>query len=229
MPALPIRRASQETASRPARSGEVFDVLKRDIMLGRFTAGEILTELDLAQRFGCSQGPVREALLQLQEEGLVLRQGHRGTRVSECTADEAVEMFRMRRSIECRGVVRALRRPSRTLLVDLAALATAMEQAAVEDDEYRLAERDRDFHSRLFRDADLPALEPILHRCLIHNHRFKISRSDGSRDLFATARRHGSIVDAVRRGDVVSAVGARGHHIATIVDIGPDVFAEASD
>ena len=49
---------------RPARSGEVFDALKREIMLGELAVGEPLVELELAARFGCSQGPVREALLQ---------------------------------------------------------------------------------------------------------------------------------------------------------------------
>ncbi len=207
MPTLRLRRRP-EAAPRPARSVDVFDALKRDIMLGGLAAGEILVELDLAARFGCSQGPVREALLQLQEEGLVLRQGHRGTRVSDCTADEAIEMFRMRQSIECRGVTRALKRPGRTLMAELASLLAAMEQAAADDDEYRL-----------------PAIEPILHRCLIHNHRFKISRFAGARDLVATAGRHRSILEAVERGDEASAVAALGHHIATIVDLGPDVFA----
>jgi DNA-binding GntR family transcriptional regulator len=224
MPTLRLRRRA-EAAPRPARSVDVFDALKRDIMLGGLAAGEILVELDLAARFGCSQGPVREALLQLQEEGLVLRQGHRGTRVSDCTADEAIEMFRMRQSIECRGVARALRRRGHALVAELASFLAAMEQAAADDDEYRLAELDRDFHLRLFRDADLPAIEPILHRCLIHNHRFKISRFAGTRDLVATAGRHRSILEAVERGDEASAVAALGHHIATIVDLGPDVFA----
>jgi DNA-binding GntR family transcriptional regulator len=224
MPTVRLRRPSQ-AAPRPARSVDVFDALKRDIMLGGLAAGESLVELDLAARFGCSQGPVREALLQLQEEGLVLRQGHRGTRVSDCTADEAIEMFRMRQSIECRGVARALKRPGGTLVTELASLLAAMEQAAADDDEYRLAELDRDFHLRLFRDADLPAIEPVLHRCLIHNHRFKISRFAGARDLVATAGRHRAILDAVERGDEASAVSALGHHIATIVDLGPDVFA----
>lgn len=227
MPPLHLR-PSAETTPRPARSIDVFDALKRDIMLGRLAAGEALVELDLAARFGCSQGPVREALLQLQEEGLVLRQGHRGTRVSDCTADEAIEMFRMRQSIECRGVARALARSDRTLVTELASLLAAMERAAADDDEYRLADLDRSFHLRLFRAADLPAVEPILHRCLIHNHRFKISRSAGARDLVATAGRHRSILAAVERGDEAAAVAALGHHIATIVDLGPEVFAGTS-
>src|SRR6266436_5741397 len=142
MPVLRHRRPA-EGPPRPARSIDVFDALKRDIMLGARRAGETLVELELAACFGCSQGPVREALLQLQEEGLVVRLGHRGTRVSDCTSDEAIEMFRMRQSIERRGVARALERSSRTLVAELSSLLAAMELAAADDDEYRLADLDR--------------------------------------------------------------------------------------
>lgn len=226
MSGLNLQRLQQPSAPRSARSGEVYEAVKREIMLGGLSAGTPLVELELAGAFGCSQGPVREALLQLQEEGLVIRQGHRGTRVAECTADEAVEMFRLRQSIECRGVVRAVQRPSRTLVADLRVLVEAMEEAAAADDEYRLAEHDRDFHRRLLRDANLPALEPILHRCLVHNHRFKISQSKAERDLPSTARRHYAIVDAIERLDAATAVKALAHHIATIVDLGPQVFSD---
>lgn len=209
------------------KASVVFMSLKRDIMLGELVAGEPLTELDLAARFQCSQGKVREALLQLQEEGLVRRQGHRGTQVSACTVDEAVEMFRVRQQIECNGIVRALRYKSRTLISDLRGLANDMVEAAKVDDELQLAAFDRDFHRRIFRDANLPALDPILHRCLVHNHRFKISRSIGSRDLMATALRHRAIIETIEQGDVSAASQALHHHIATIVDFGPTIFPDA--
>lgn len=225
MSALPAsQRPTRVAPSRPARSAVAFDALKHDIMLGLLAPGDPLVEMELAARFACSQGTVREALLQLQEEGLVRRLGHRGTQVSDCTADEAVEMFRVRQQIECNGVVRALARPSRSLVADLEGLAEAMLEAARDDDEMRLAAFDRDFHRRLFRDADLPALDPILHRCLVHNHRFKISQSAGVRDLVATAQRHRPVVEAVARGDAEAATRTLHHHIATIVDFGPSVF-----
>lgn len=212
--------------AKPAKSAATFNALKRDIMLGVLPAGAALTELDLAAHFSCSQGTVREALLQLQEEGLVRRQGHRGTQVSECTEAEAVEMFRVRQQIECNGILRALQMPTRTLITDLKTLFDKMLEAAAAGDELELASLDRDFHRRLFQDAQLPALDPILHRCLVHNHRFKISRSTSPRDLVATAQRHASIIDAVEAGDVGRACEALRHHIATIVDLGPDVFPD---
>jgi DNA-binding GntR family transcriptional regulator len=221
------RPNGRTSTGKPAKSATTFNALKRDIMLGVLPAGAALTELDLAAHFACSQGTVREALLQLQEEGLVLRQGHRGTQVSECTEAEAVEMFRVRQQIEGNGILRVLQAPSRTLIPDLKALFADMIEAARLDDELELASCDRDFHRRIFQDARLPALDPILHRCLVHNHRFKISRSTTPRNLVATAQRHGSIIEAIESGDVLRASEAMNHHIATIVDFGPDVFTDA--
>lgn len=222
------RSQGRQGQGKPPKSAAAFNGLKREIMLGLLPAGAALTELELAAHFGCSQGTVREALLQLQEEGLVLRKGHRGTVVSECTEAEAVEMFRVRQQIECNGVVRVVAARTISLVDDLRALLDDMVEAAEAGDELELASHDRDFHRRIFRDANLPALDPILHRCLIHNHRFKISRSSTPRDLVATAKRHGAIIDAIAAGDVATASEALGHHIATIVDLGPDVFPDAT-
>ena len=216
-----------ESRRRAARSTEIREELKRMIMLGELPPGAPLLELEIANQFGCSQGSVREALLALREEGLVLRLPHRGTRVSECTEAEANEMFRLRHAIETRGIARAFPRITPALLEDLKGLVRDMEAAARDDDEYGLSEFDRQFHRRLFAAAELPALEPILHRCLIHNQRFKITRSGAVRDLVDTAGRHWKIVEALGTGDVGAGVAAIGHHVATIVDPGPDLFPEA--
>ncbi len=208
------------------KSAAAFVSLKREIMLGALQPGQPLIELELATRFSCSQGTVREALLQLQDEGLVLRNGYRGTQVSACTPEEAVELFRIRQSIECRGIVHVLQNPSRTLVADLKGLLSDMTTAAAKGDELELASIDREFHGRIFMDAGLPALDPILRRCLIHNHRFKISRSMGTRDLAQTAQRHEPIVAAIEARDLKAASAALFHHIATIVDFGPNVFPD---
>lgn len=213
--------------TRAARSTEVSRSLKQLIMLGELPPGAALLELEIAARFACSQGSVREALLSLQDEGLVNRQPHKGTRVSDCTPAEAREMFRLRHSIETRALARALPNIDAALLEDLRQSVRAMEQAAKAGDEYALSELDRAFHRRLLAAADLPALEPILHRCLVHNQRFKMTSSGTARDLEKTAARHWTIVNAIESGDRDAAVAAIGHHVATIVDPGPDLFPDS--
>ncbi|MCT8997360.1 GntR family transcriptional regulator [Chelativorans intermedius] len=223
--ALASRRGREATA-RVSKSAEVFEGIKRAIMLGEVVPGEALLELELAEYFGCSQGTVREALLNLQDEGLVVRMGHRGTRVSDCTRDEAVEMFRLRHGIETRGIRRAVQRINDKGLEELRHYLSAMIKAARAKDEYALADFDRSFHMSLFQAADLPAVEPLLSRCILHNQRFKILRSGEQRDLNVTARRHEVIIEALEARDEEAAIRAISHHVATIVDFGPALFEQ---
>ncbi len=72
----------------------VYATLKRRILLNELRPETALTELGVAQEMGCSQGTVREALLRLQEDGLVLREGHRGTTVTPLDADARPRCWR---------------------------------------------------------------------------------------------------------------------------------------
>ena len=104
----------------------------------------------------------------------------------------------------------------------------AMRAAAEAGDEYLLSVHDRRFHARLFAAADLPALQAILGRCLIHNHRYKILTSEPNRALRETADRHLVIIEAFRGRDGDAARRALSHHIATIVDWGPKIIEGAA-
>ena len=71
----------------------VYDTVKRRIMMNEMNPEVGLTELGLARELGCSQGTVREALLRLQEDGLVARAGHRGTTITRIDPEEADEIL----------------------------------------------------------------------------------------------------------------------------------------
>ncbi|WP_138465664.1 GntR family transcriptional regulator [Poseidonocella sp. HB161398] len=205
------------------RSHAVFVALQREIVLGSLAPGLALTELDLAQRFGCSQGTVREALMQLSEEGLVKRLPNRGTHVAPCPAADARALLQLRREIECRHIDRVVEHSDAALLSGLHGHLNAMRNAARDADEYLLSVQDRAFHARLFAAADLPLVAPILTRCLIHAHRYKILNSQPNRALEETAERHVPILEALEAGDVPRLQALLAHHIATIVDFGPDL------
>lgn len=196
----------------------VYELLKRQIMLREAEPGDALSELGLARQFGCSQGVVREALLRLQEDGLVLRSGYRGTSVSTIDPEEAEEMFLLRRSIEARGVRRAVRKLEESDLAEFSALVRRMEDAARAEDAYLLSEFDRALHMGVLRRARMPALEPFLSRCLLHNHRFKMTMSRPARPLLETASRHWRIVEALVQRDIDLAVGVIQQHVDTVAD-----------
>ncbi|WP_167852751.1 GntR family transcriptional regulator [Pseudotabrizicola sediminis] len=175
-----------------------------------------------------SRGTVREALLLLQEEGLVHRMAHRGTVIADCRAEDAKELIRLRHGIECRGVRRAMARQGKGLADVLRHHLGAMQDAAAAGDEYLLSVHDRAFHAGLFEQADLPPVQPVLARCLIHAHRFKILHPEQQRDLLETANRHQVIIEAVAAGDAYAAVDALSHHITTIMDCGPSVLGSGA-
>lgn len=215
-------------ANRPGkRSSIIYETLRREIVLGLQAPQESLLELELAARFNCSQSPVREALLRLQEEGLVVRMSNRGTQVADCAREDMLELIRLRHDIECRGIEKVIEHYNRMVYRDLTKLMQQMEQAAIEDDEYRVSELDQEFHLRIYTEANLPSIVPILKRCLVHNHRYKILTTERQVSLTVTAQRHQQIIDALESGDANTAMDALSQHVTTIVDFGPSILPGA--
>jgi len=208
--------------SRP--SDLVYGIVKRRIILNELTPETVLTELGLAREIGCSQGPIREALLHLQEDGLVVRSGRR-TIVTRLTAEEADEMLALRRRIETRGALKAALNADGSALDDLHGILAAMKEAATEGDEYRVIEADKDFHLALFRLSGLDALGQILARCIMHSNRYKLWAPEHRRPLIETARRHDVLFERLAAGDGSGLAKALGGHIDTIVIQGGDEVA----
>ncbi|GAB2188385.1 GntR family transcriptional regulator [Roseibium sp. LAB1] len=217
-------RARQQVRRGAKRSNVLFECLQKEIMLGELPPGTAILELELANRFECSQSTVREALMFLQTDGLVERLHHRGTFVADSRIEDARELILIRHDIECRGVKRVLNRFGPLLRKELESDLDGMRTAAKDNDEYQLSLHDRNFHLNLYNAADMPTVRPILRRCLIHNHRFKILNSEPNRGLMETAERHVAILDALAAGDEANAVKALSHHITTIVDFGPSIL-----
>jgi DNA-binding GntR family transcriptional regulator len=215
-------RALIPKLSRP--SDLVYGIVKRRIILNELTPETVLTELGLAHEIGCSQGPIREALLRLQEDGLVVRSGRR-TIVTRLTEEEADEMLALRRRIETRGALKAALHADGRALDDLRVILAAMMEAAAEGDEYRVIEADKDFHLALFRLSGLDALGQILARCIMHSNRYKLWAPEHRRPLIETARRHDILYERLAAGDGSGLAAALGSHIDTIVIQGGDEVA----
>jgi len=197
----------------------IYAAVKRRIVLNELRPGVVLTELGLAADLACSQGPVREALMRLQEDGLVQRNGHRGTVVTTLNPDEAEEILALRRRIEVRAAPRAAAAVDAAALERLNRLRDQMAAAAKDGDEYRLIELDTTFHLEIFRLAGLSALEQILVRCILHSHRQKLWEPRHRRPLAETASRHDALFDLLAARDDKGLARALGEHIDTIVDV----------
>lgn len=187
-------------------------------MLNELRPGRVLTEMALAAEYGSSQGAVREALMRIAGEGLVSRSGHQGTVVTDLDATEAAEILGLRRRIEGRGAAAVVRRLAEGDLDPLRAGITAMHDAASADDLWAMVRADTAFHLAIFRIASLQAMQPILSRCILHTHRFRLWAPWHHRKLRATADRHLPILARLDARDAAGLKRELELHLDTIVE-----------
>ena len=219
---MPWTPEPPRTTPPPERAGgkahDVYAWLRQQIMLSRYAPGQSVAELEVAAQMGCTQGTVREAMLRLQEDGLIVRNGYRGTVVTPVSATEGPLFLKLRAQLETDALRQSMPRLAAGPLDALRALVQQMEAAAEAGDEYALFELDQRFHVTLFQRADLPSLVPVLTRCSLYNHRNKIALDVAPRSLEETAKRHWAIVDALAGGNVAEAERVLRHHIESVVD-----------
>jgi len=199
------------------KSNEVYQSLKKQIILAELPAGQQLVELEVAKGMNCSQSTVREALLRLQEDGLIVRQGYRGTVVSSVSIAEGQQALDIRARIESSAAQFSIRNFSEQRIAELGDLVAQMVRAAERGDEYALFDLDQVFHCAVYAQANLPALMPILERCSLCSHRYKISESSTRRTLEETALRHWSIVEAIKSGDATKLERVLLHHVSSVI------------
>ena len=184
--------------------------LRRDIDRGRWGAGEVLRQENLAAEFGVSRIPIREALAQLQAEGLVAIEHHRGARIARPSAAEIDEIFDLRLTLESDMLARALPHHDARSLRGLKRL-----QEALEDEDERLGwiNGDRAFHAALYRPADRPRSLRLYRQLRGPVDRFSVRRLTPDARRHGWAREHRALIDAVQARDVTAALGALAGHL----------------
>ncbi len=205
------------------KSSAVYHAIRRAILLHRMPPGQALLEQQIAATMGCSQGTVREALLRLEQDGLVERRGYRGTYVSDTSETEAALMARVRIEIETRGARLAAGRAGDAGFLRLGQILARMTAAEQRRDGYAMSELDREFHLAVLRLAGLAALEPILTRCSLHVHRFIYAHGprgttpDNRRGLPSGAALHRELLTVLASGDGEAAATAMRRHIEGVI------------
>jgi DNA-binding GntR family transcriptional regulator len=140
---------------------EVLQGLRTRIVEGDIAPGTRLLEIPLATRLGVSRGPIREALRQLEQEGLVEFEPHRGAIVVGVPDDEIETMYGIRALLEATAFSRACRRLKARDLEALDAMVEAMIEASKDGDVERVTELDLEFHGRVVELSGLTYLRRL--------------------------------------------------------------------
>lgn len=190
---------------------EVAQRIRQAIFDGRFAPGSQLREVELAGRLEVSRGPVREALLQLEREGLVQIRWHRGAHVTMLSAEDATELFGLRDALERLAVSRVVERATEEDLAALDALVDRMDRA---DSDHDLLHLDMAFHDAVYAAAGHRRLGEAWWAIRSQIHLFLLNRvavSDDYRDHVPAE--HRALVAALRARDAERAAVLFAEHL----------------
>ena len=196
MPQLfaPLKQGSIKT--------RVADAIRQAIYSGKLRPGDSLLELQLAKDFRVSQTTVREALMQLEQLGLVRRFPNRGTQVTELTPKEVRERLDIRVELECLASLQAARQMDQRTANRLLELADSIHSMTAKRDYAGAAQADLEFHRSIWAVSGNDTLAQVLLHVSAPLFAFVSilrSRSDG--DLGMVLHSHREIVDALLNGD----------------------------
>jgi DNA-binding GntR family transcriptional regulator len=184
---------------------QIADQLRSDIISGELAPGTKLNEQGLATRFGVSRGPIRDVLLQLTKEGLLVTKSNVGASVNEMLSPSLQKlMIDIRRRIEAYAVKQL---KGQLTDEDFEALDYFLERfkAAFEEGDFtEVTKADIEFHKFLVEKAGGQELVNLWYPVVLRM-RMNYKRIDTPKDGVAE---HQSIIDALRDGDVKRAAKA---------------------
>lgn len=190
----------------PTAQEAVLEELRVAIVSGELRPGEQVLQDALAERFGVSRVPLREALKILEGEGQVVYRPHRGYFVAELDLDDLREVYRIRDLLESEAVRVAVPQIGTDELTALQGALEDVERASAAGDLVAMAAANRRFHFGLLAAAKMPRLLRLV--------RVLWDATDAYRSLYYADDSHRQVVhdehrlvlDAVRLGDQERAV-----------------------
>jgi DNA-binding GntR family transcriptional regulator len=192
----------------------VFEQLRGDILGLTLTPGTALSRQALQKQFGLSSTPVRDALMRLEEAGLVDVFPQSGTVVSLIDVRLAREAQFLRRSIELEAVRTLAALADAGLLRDLRSTITEQRKHATAQDLERFNDADLVFHKMLYDAANVPELWGVVRRQSVHIDRIRRLHLPVKGKVAQIIRDHTAIVKAIADGKPERAQAAMRDHLS---------------
>ena len=194
----------------------IADALRKAILSGEHKAGDQLRQDRLAETFGTSRIPVREALIQLESEGFVTMVPHKGAVVTGLSRAEIDDVFDLRVLLEPRLLRHSLPRLTPEDFARLDALEGRFSAALAAGNAEEWGRLNAEFHLALYAKADLPRTLATVIGLLQTSERYtRLQLSDAARLERAMAE-HRALVRLCRRGVADEAVKLLGDHVEAV-------------
>ncbi len=199
-------------------SARVYDNLRKRIISFDLPPETTLSRADLAKEYSVSNTPIREAMLRLEQDGLVKTFPQSKTVVTKIDIPKLNEIHFLRISVECETVRRAAEAQDPKLVAKLRAIIRMQQALSIDDAEIGMFnELDEAFHQTLIVSVGQLGLYRLIQSKsghLARARRLDLSRGDKATNIVGA---HGKIVDAIEAGDAIAAQAAMRRHLTGTV------------
>jgi DNA-binding GntR family transcriptional regulator len=203
--------------------------LRHAIVTMRIKPGEKLSEQEIADRFGVSRQPVREAFIKLAEAGLVRVLPQRGTLVVKISVAAVEDARFVREAIECAVTREAARRRDPASLARLSAILDETAEMVSSGAHDRIFELDEAFHSTLAIAAGRPAAWRIVEDLKVQMDRVRYLDVGDAIPAQTVLTQHRAVLAALERGETEAAEAAMRAHLREILVSLPRLAARWPD
>ncbi|MEM5583949.1 GntR family transcriptional regulator [Roseibium sp. AS2] len=231
-PNSPPRSSAAKVPGQARRNSEiVYRDLRDQIMNLTLSPGTPLAENDIADRYGLSRTPVREAILRLAEERLVDVFPKSGTFVARIPMTELREAIVARKALEEVCVREATVKASESWRAELRAIVQRERDLAEAGDAQSFHEADNAFHAGIAAAGGYPGIWTMIEKIRLQVERYRRLTLPQEGRMNLVADEHAAVLDAMEQGDADTAVARMNSHLNKLqIDIGtfrhlwPDYF-----
>lgn len=192
---------------------QIVEYLRERILELELAPGSSLSRLDLQKQFGLSQTPVRDALIRLEEEGLVTVYPQYATLVSKIDINLARQSHFMRRAVEQEIVFDLASKPNKRLVERLVEANAKLKMLIASDEYGDFLRHDRAFHHILYQEAGLEEIWPVVRRHSGHIDRLRRLNLPNVGKA-RVVDNHDAVIDGIATGDPTAAREAMKIHLS---------------
>ncbi|KXJ54784.1 MAG: transcriptional regulator [Thalassospira sp. Nap_22] len=216
----PIAKKRLPKLKRGSASTQLHDSLRKRIIDLELAPGQYLSRAEIAEEYGVSQTPVRDALLKLEEEGLVDTFPQSKTEVSRIDVEQALETQFLRLSVELEVTRRLANAKDPALTVKAHSILAQQNAVSAANDLDTFGKLDRDFHYALYEAAGVAQLYGVVEARSGHIDRLrKLNLPDPGKSA-SILDCHARILAAIDKGDASTACEVvREHLMGTLATV----------
>ncbi|KXZ13213.1 GntR family transcriptional regulator [Bacillus nakamurai] len=187
---------------------EVYHTLRNWIITGKLMPETKLKDKELSETLGISRTPIREALLRLEDDGLVITKANRWTLVAPIELKEAENFYSIVWTLEKLALQKSLPHMTPAVIQELKQLNENLLQTMKDGDKMAILEADNAFHHHIILLADNPELHKLLVSLKVKIQRMEIRYFSEDDALTRSYNEHADIISAIEKQDAAAALEA---------------------